>query len=142
MYSIKNAGNIAALFLEVVGNLNGVELRGHPKVGEEKTYFKQRYQSVDPEVESYILFVERSVELLKERGLLTFLIPHNFATNYRYQEFRNFLFENMAIQKIIMLKDNVFPEVAVETSILMGYKDYRSGRGPPSELFLFLRRHG
>ncbi len=101
---------------------------GNPPFGlrftpEEKKYFKHRYKSVDPEVESYILFVERSVELLKEGGLLTFLIPHNFATNYRYQEFRNFLFKNMAIQKIIMLKDNVFPEVAVETCILMGYKD-------------------
>ena len=103
---------------------------GNPPFGlkftpEEKKYFKHRYKSVDPEVESYILFVERSVELLKEGGLLTFLIPHNFATNYRYQEFRNFLFENMAIQKIIMLKDNVFPEVAVETCIFMGYKDSR-----------------
>ncbi len=89
----------------------------------EKIYFKHRYRSVDPEVESYILFVERSVELLKERGLLVLLIPNNFATNYRYEEFRTFLFKNMAIQKIIMLTDNVFPEVAVETCILMGYKD-------------------
>jgi len=101
---------------------------GNPPFGlsftpEEKKYFKHRYRSVDPEVESYLLFVERSVELLKEGGLLTFLIPNNFATNYRYQEFRNFLFENMAIQKIIMLKDKVFTEVAVETCILVGYKD-------------------
>lgn len=90
---------------------------------EEKKYFKHRYQSIDPEVESYLMFVERSLELLKEGGLLVFLIPNNFATNYRYKEFRNFLYANMAIQKIITLLDNIFPEVAVETCILMGYKD-------------------
>ena len=106
---------------------------GNPPFGlkftpEEKKYFKNRYQSVDPEVESYLLFVERSVVLLKEKGLLVLLIPNNFATNYRYQEFRNFLFNNMAIQKIIMLLDNVFPEVAVETCILMGYKDTRPAK--------------
>jgi len=103
---------------------------GNPTFGlrftqEEKKYFKHQYLSVDPEVESYLLFVERSIELLKEKGLLVLLIPNNFATNYRYQKFRNFIFSNMSIQKIIMLKDKVFPEVAVETCILMGYKDTR-----------------
>ncbi len=101
---------------------------GNPPFGlnftfEEKNFFKQRYKSVDPEVESYILFVERSILLLKDRGLLVLLIPNNFTTNYRYKEFRTFLIENMAIQKIIMLTDKVFPEVAVETCILMGYKN-------------------
>jgi hypothetical protein len=104
---------------------------GNPPFGlkltiEEKNYFKHRYQSVDPEIESYILFVERSVQLLKEGGLLVLLIPSNFVTNYRYENFRNFLFKNLAMKKIIMLTDKVFPKAAVETCILMGYKDTRS----------------
>ncbi|MHA1946209.1 MAG: TaqI-like C-terminal specificity domain-containing protein [Candidatus Hodarchaeales archaeon] len=107
---------------------------GNPPFGlnftlEEKKYFKQKYRSVDPEVESYLLFVERSVELLRDRGLLVLLIPNNFTTNYRYREFRTFLLKKMDIQKIIMLTDNVFPEVAVETCILMGYKNSSSIKG-------------
>jgi hypothetical protein len=107
---------------------------GNPPFGlsfthKEKKYFKQKYQSVDPEVESYLLFVERSVKLLRDRGLLVLLIPNNFTTNYRYREFRTFLLKNMDIQKIIMLTDNVFPEVAVETCILMGYKNSSSIKG-------------
>ncbi len=101
---------------------------GNPPFGikfssEEKNIFKRMYQGVDPEVESYLLFVERSISLLREGGLIIFLIPNNFTTNYRYEEFRKFLLQNLSIKRIIMLGSNVFPTVSVETCILIGYKE-------------------
>ncbi len=89
----------------------------------EKFIYKRLYKAIDPEIESYILFVERSIELLKKGGILVLLIPNNFVTNLRYIKFRKFLLENLIIQKIIMLKENIFSHVSVETCILVGYKN-------------------
>ena len=33
-----HAGNVAAVFLQVVGNLQFIELRGHPEIGEEQNH--------------------------------------------------------------------------------------------------------
>jgi hypothetical protein len=89
----------------------------------EKNIFKNQYEAIDPESESYLLFVERSINLLKEGGILVLLLPNNFVTNYRYFVFRKFLLENLKIQKIIMLSDNVFSDVSVETCILVATKN-------------------
>ncbi|MHA1976998.1 MAG: TaqI-like C-terminal specificity domain-containing protein [Candidatus Hodarchaeales archaeon] len=100
---------------------------GNPPFGisfsiEEKNFYKRTYKSIDPEVESYLLFVERSIHLLRDGGFLVFLIPNNFTTNYRYQVFREFLLESLVLKKIIMLDNNIFPQVSVETCIIVGYK--------------------
>ena len=103
---------------------------GNPPFGisfstEEKNFYKSLYEGIDPEVESYLLFVERSIHLLRDGGFLVFLIPNNFTTNYRYQIFRDFLLENLALRKIIMLDNHIFPQVSVETCIIVGYKKER-----------------
>jgi hypothetical protein len=100
---------------------------GNPPFGisfskNEKFMYKQLYKAIDPEIESYLLFVERSIEILKEEGLLVLLLPNNFTTNLRYVKFRKFLLENLVIKQIIMLKENIFPQVSVEPCILVGYK--------------------
>ncbi|PWI46984.1 hypothetical protein CEE45_14175 [Candidatus Heimdallarchaeota archaeon B3_Heim] len=100
---------------------------GNPPFGisftsEEKNIYRRIFEGVDPEIESYLLFVERSIHLLREGGALIFLIPNNFTTNFRYQAFRDLLLNQIYIKKIIMLDDNVFPSVSVETCIVMGYK--------------------
>ncbi|MHA1994358.1 MAG: TaqI-like C-terminal specificity domain-containing protein [Candidatus Hodarchaeales archaeon] len=100
---------------------------GNPPFGisfssEEKNIYKKLYKGVDPEIESYLLFVERSVYLLREGGVLIFLIPNNFTTNFRYQKFREFLLKTLNLKKIIMLDSKIFPSVSVETCIVVGYK--------------------
>ena len=87
-----------------------------------KKIFKKLYISLDPEVESYILFVERSISLLRDKGILALLIPNNFATNLRYKKFRKYLLDNLELKKIINLDYSVFSNVSVETCILIGVK--------------------
>jgi hypothetical protein len=103
---------------------------GNPPFGisfssEEKNIFKSIYKGIDPEIESYLLFIERSLYLLREGGVLIFLIPNNFTTNFRYKVFREFLLQTLNLKKIIMLDNNVFPRVSVETCIVLGYKKFK-----------------
>ncbi|MHA2055768.1 MAG: TaqI-like C-terminal specificity domain-containing protein [Candidatus Hodarchaeales archaeon] len=87
-----------------------------------KKIFKQLYNSVDPEVESYILFVERSIALLGNQGILALLIPNNFATNLRYKKFRKLILEKLVIKKIVNLEYSTFSNASVETCVLIGVK--------------------
>ncbi|MFX0013934.1 MAG: Eco57I restriction-modification methylase domain-containing protein [Candidatus Hermodarchaeota archaeon] len=104
---------------------NGFDIiLGNPPYGiqfsyEEKNLFRKLYQAFDPEMESYILFIERSIYLLREGGILVFIIPNNLLSNYHYQNIRQFLLDNTKILKIISLNRQIFPGFHVETCILI-----------------------
>jgi hypothetical protein len=66
--------------------------------------------------------VERSVSLLRNRGILALLIPTNFATNLRYKQFRKYLLDNLELKKIIQLDFSAFSNASVETCVLIGVK--------------------
>ncbi|MHA2039445.1 MAG: Eco57I restriction-modification methylase domain-containing protein, partial [Promethearchaeota archaeon] len=97
---------------------------GNPPYGisfsnEEKRIFRNTYQAYDPELESYILFIERSVYLLREGGIIAYLVPNNIATNFRYLNIRKFLLKNTKILRIINFEKPIFPGIHVESSILI-----------------------
>ena len=108
---------------------NGFDIvLGNPPYGinflrEEKVLFRKLYQAIDPEIESYILFIERSVQLLREGGLLGLIIPSNLLSNYRYQYIRQFLLDNVRILKIVNLDRQIFPGIHVETCILISQRN-------------------
>jgi hypothetical protein len=84
----------------------------------EKNLYRQIYQAFDPEIESYILFIERSIQLLRDGGLMGFVVPSNLATNLRYQRIRNFILKNTKILKIVNLDKNIFSKINVEPFII------------------------
>ncbi len=85
----------------------------------EKMLYRILYNANDPEIESYILFIERSVNLLCESGLLGVIVPSNIATNYRYASIRNFLLKRVKILNITSFNRQIFPNVHVESLILI-----------------------
>ena len=91
----------------------------------EKMLYRNIYQAFDPEIESYILFIERSIDLLCEGGLLAVIIPNNIATNYRYYNIRRFILHNVKILRIINFDKQIFPKVHVESTILFVKKESR-----------------
>ncbi|MFX0181509.1 MAG: Eco57I restriction-modification methylase domain-containing protein [Candidatus Hodarchaeota archaeon] len=96
---------------------------GNPPYGinfsqSEKNLYRQIYQTCDPEIESYILFIERSIKLLQNGGLIGLVVPSNLATNLRYQKIRNFILKNTRILKIINLDKKVFSRINVEPCII------------------------
>ncbi len=108
---------------EIVANRGFDIIIGNPPYGityssEEKKLYRKLYEAIDPEIESYILFIERSIHLLREGGLLGFVIPSNLLTNFRYKNIRQFLLDNAKILKIIILDQKIFPGFHVETCIL------------------------
>lgn len=125
----KNSQRIKPLFhwfLEWPGAIsnNGFDIiLGNPPYGvcfshEEKILFRKLYQAYDPEIESYIIFIERSIQLLRDKGLLGMIIPSNLLSNYHYQNIRQFLLRNVKILKISNFDGQIFPGFHVETCVL------------------------
>jgi type I restriction-modification system DNA methylase subunit len=82
-------------------------------------YFFTKYSTVENRMNLYSVFIERSIELLKEGGYLGFIIPNSLLYNSSYMKIRQFLLSNTNIKIIIRLPDNVFEEAKVETIILI-----------------------
>lgn len=92
----------------------------------EKRYFYNHYHSCEYQLDTYSLFVERGFKLLREGGLLGFIIPSTFLTMHYFKKFRKFILDNFTIKHIIKFEFYVFEEATVETVIIILEKSKKS----------------
>jgi len=62
--------------------------------------------------ETYSLFLLRCVSLLKEKGVLSFIIPDTFLYLHNHKKLRKFLLENTIIKEIVVFPSKFFPGVS------------------------------
>ena len=62
--------------------------------------------------ETYSLFLLRCVSLLKEEGLLSFIIPDTFLFLHNHNQLRNYLLTNTLIREILIFPSKYFPGVS------------------------------
>ena len=88
-------------------------------------YLKNRYQTSVWRGESYLMFIEQGLKLLKEDGILGFIIPDTLLNLSFTQPARELLLRNSKLNEIVGLPSNVFPGATVDTIILITEKaDY------------------
>ncbi len=110
------------------GNYSGFDIViGNPPYGalfsdNELNYFKIRYQTAVWRGESYLIFIEQGLKLLKPNGLLGFIIPDTLLNLGFTQPARELLLRNSKLQEIIGLPSNVFSGAVVDTIILLTEK--------------------
>jgi len=84
----------------------------------EKKYVNIKYPASDIETESYLVFIEKSLTLLKFNGFFGYIVPSNLMTNVRYEAIRNFLLKNYNINKLVDLGSGVFNKTSVDTCLI------------------------
>ncbi len=100
---------------------------GNPPYGadltqEEKIYFTKNYKKQDYQLDTYLLFTEKSFYLLRENGVTSFVIPNTWLINLRLKKFRTFLLTETNIIEISHYEKNVFQAV-VNTDVLIFKKN-------------------
>ncbi len=105
----------------VVGNPPWVESKKFK--GEDNKFYRDNYSVATGQYDLFTLFVEKSLSLLKDGGLLGFIIPDRFMTNLDYAQFRKFLLDNFAIKEIIAVGEGVFKGVQMPSAILILEKE-------------------
>ncbi len=101
---------------------------GNPPYGvdfkkKDKEYLRKNYETSSRVLESYILFIEKSKDLLKEKGKLGFIIPETWLTNPSNKNLRELLLEETEINQLVDIPGMVFKSATVDTIILMFTKE-------------------
>lgn len=87
--------------------------------------YKEKYVVATYKVDLYHLFIERGIDLLKEDGEISLIVPSNFTTNNYCVELRRLMLEKLALHNIIYYDENVF-QANVNNLVFVGRKTDRN----------------
>jgi len=91
------------------------------QINENKAYYEKNF-STSKCGDLYALFYERGIEVLKEKGLFSYITPSLFIKGMRYDSLRNFLLNSTSIIEIDDKGDGVFQDVQMPTAIVVASK--------------------
>lgn len=104
----------------VIGNPPYVDIKALPKNITE--YIFKNFKSSNNRINLFSIFIEHALQILKERGNFSFIIPSSLLTQESYQKLRALLIENCQIKSVVRLPNESFGgsagEVKVDTIIL------------------------
>jgi hypothetical protein len=105
----------------VIGNPPYVRLQGLKENYEQESYFYETtYQSATANYDIYVLFIEKSFQLLKETGKLSFILPHKFLISEFGAGIRTFLAKRRAVESLLHFgSEMVFEDASTYTCILI-----------------------
>ena len=83
---------------------------------EQKKYLETRFDTFEYQVNTYVVFYERGLNLLKEYGILGYITPATFTTQYYYKKLRNFI-QNYKMLNISRYMYEVFPDANIGDTI-------------------------
>jgi len=106
----------------VIGNPPYVFARENFKQ-EEKDFFVKEYVSAKYQINTYLLFIEKTVCILKQKGIYGLIIPNSWLMMYSGEGLRKFLLETNKLNQIINLAGFSFENANVETVILLAEKE-------------------
>lgn len=86
---------------------------------EEKNYYFSNYSSPYRKFDSAILFIEKGISLLKNKGLIGFIVPLTWQTGENYHKFRELIFSKCDLKCVINLPFDVFQDAYVDTGIFI-----------------------
>ncbi len=116
-------GDSSALFDCVIGNPPYVLCQ--PGSTEESllAYYK-RYAVASYKIDLFHLFFEKSINLLKQDGLMGYITPNTYLTNMYMKVLRQFILQNCDINNVV-IHDKVFDTASVDvaTIILSKFKE-------------------
>ncbi len=110
--------------LDDAGEFSGFDaILGNPPYGVSlQKDLKPFYQTFSIRGESYVLFVEKAFELLREGGQFCYIMPDTYLNLSFTAPLRSFLLRNSNLQEIVALPAKVFEEAVVDTTLLFAAK--------------------
>ncbi|MCK5282829.1 MAG: N-6 DNA methylase, partial [Nanoarchaeota archaeon] len=88
-------------------------------------------------VNLYAVFLIKSIHLLREGGLFSFIIPNNLLRTTTYDVIRKFILDNCKIIKIVDMGTGVFEGVTASTIILVLQKESDKTKRDKSKASIF-----
>jgi Type I restriction-modification system methyltransferase subunit len=87
---------------------------------EEFAYFKDHFQeSSEYKGNTYTLFMEQGLRLLKNKGKLGFIIPNTLLTNHYFRKMREHILKTCKITYIVNISDKVFKDAEIGGNVVL-----------------------
>ena len=104
----------------VIGNPPYVRMQGlqnsYPHMVD---YYNKNYVSATSSYDIYVLFMEKSLELIKNEGIVSFILPHKFLITDFGVGIRKFFTENRSVESILHFgSELVFEDASTYTCII------------------------
>lgn len=104
----------------IIGNPPYLRVQGLNEFhGNEIRYYSEKYKSAVKRYDMYLLFIERSYDLLGKNGTLGFICPHKFINSDFGSGLREFLTNNRSVYKMISFDYNLIFENATTYTCLI-----------------------
>ena len=116
----------------VIGNPPYV--RPHRIPPPEKSYFWRNTKTFRAKSDLYACFIERSIGLLRPKGIVSLIIPHTWTSLESFFYLRKEILENCRVNKLVQLPKKVFQDATVETCIVVLEKEPSGERRANNEV--------
>lgn len=97
---------------------------GNPPYGADlrdtnRDYFRARYQTYVWRGESYLLFIEKALQLLRHHGHLGYIVPDTYLNLGFTRALRSLLLKQSRLHEVVLLPSTVFSGATVDTTLLL-----------------------
>ncbi len=106
----------------VIGNPPYVAGKSGTLTKEQKAIYNKQFTTAEYQLDTYVLFTEKGINLCNRKGILTYIIPNTWLANIKLTKIRKYLLENTSIKQIVINPSNIFSEALVDTIILITEK--------------------
>ena len=125
----------------VIGNPPYVLLQDKVKDIALLNSLKNSYYVAQYKVDLYHLFIEKSILLSRQNGVVSLIVPSNFTTNNYTKELRIYMLSNLSIRNLIFYDENVF-KANVNNLVFVGEKKDMKGANDNNIKISFSKRDG
>ncbi len=101
---------------------------GNPPYGAQfdtydKDYLYRNFQTTEYQLDSYLLFIERAITLLNDKGFLGLIVPNPWLTNIKVTKLRLYVLDTCKIKEITHYPVKVFGQSVVDTVVVIMQKE-------------------
>jgi len=82
-----------------------------------KAFLKENYKAAEYQFDSFALFIEKALSLLKQKGGHSYITPTTWLSENHFENLRSFILSNNELRQVIFFKEPVFKDATVETCI-------------------------
>lgn len=94
---------------------------------EDREWLKDHYKTAKNKSDLYSFFTERAINLLRDGGLLGFIVSNSWLGTDSFSKFREYLIKNTKVLKLVKLSLGVFADATV-TPVLIILKKEKIGK--------------
>lgn len=128
-------------FSDVMKNGGFDAVIGNPPYGayfseDEAKYLSHTYKAYEYQLNSFVIFIEKGCNLLKNSGKIAYITPAVFLFQYYYKNIRKIILDYYAINSILVLNYRVFPQANIGDTCVFSMTNVEPNRNKLSYAIL------